>query len=353
MANHNLPTLTSTYANFVTEMDARMDDISIGFDPALTTATNIATGTIRWVSASSKWEKWSGVSWADLASTYAINISGAATTANQLTTARTINGVSFNGSANISINLNNALTINNAGTGVASGSTFNGSAAITISYNTVGAPSVSGANATGTWGISITGNAGTATSATSATSAGSVTNGVYTVGDQTIAGVKTFSNQIRVSSGSATVPSISFNADGSTDTGIYWTADGYTNFTNNGVYSGHIAPGGNFLIVGNVTAYGSTTVPSDIRIKTGILKIEDALNKVMQLTGITYDRTDISTSRQTGLIAQEVQKVLPEAIITLSDEQKTLTVAYGNMLGLLVEAIKELKAEVDQLKAKS
>ena len=80
MANHNLPTLTSTYANFVTEMDARMDDISIGFDPALTTVTNQANGTIRWVAASNKWEKWttSTSSWADLSSSYAINISGSA-----------------------------------------------------------------------------------------------------------------------------------------------------------------------------------------------------------------------------------------------------------------------------------
>jgi hypothetical protein len=185
MANHNLPTLTSTYANFVTEMDARMDDISIGFDPALTTVTNMATGTIRWVAASNKWQKWSGSTWNDLAATYAISISGNATTATQLATARAINGVDFNGTAPISINLNNALTVNNSGSGVASGATFNGGSAIVISYNSVGAPSVTGAGASGTWAISITGNAAT------------VTNGVYTTGTQSIAGVKSFTNSIR------------------------------------------------------------------------------------------------------------------------------------------------------------
>jgi hypothetical protein len=162
MANHNLPTLTSTYASFVSDMDARMDDISIGFDPALTTVTNQATGTIRWVAASNKWEKWSGSAWGNLSNSYAISISGSAasaTTANTLATPRNINGVSFDGSANISVNLNNSITLSNAGSGAASGSTFNGSSAVTISYNSIGAPSTTGTNASGNWGINITGSA--------------------------------------------------------------------------------------------------------------------------------------------------------------------------------------------------
>jgi hypothetical protein len=202
------------------------------------------------------------------------------------------------------------------------------------------------------YAINISGNAATATTATTATTASSITNGVYTIGNQSIAGVKTFSEQVRVSNGSVTAPSIAFNSDGATDTGFYWTADGFTNFTNNGVYSGSIQAGGNLLMVGNITAYGSTTAPSDIRIKTNIRKIDNALDKVVQLSGITYDRTDIECSRQTGVIAQEVQKVLPEAIIVLDDPRQTLTVAYGNLVGLLIEAIKELKSEIDILKTK-
>jgi hypothetical protein len=92
-------------------------------------------------------------------------ITGNAGTATTLQTARTINGVSFNGSANITVTANtpNSLTYNNAGTGAASGTTFNGSAATTISYNTIGAPSTTGTNASGTWGISITGSSASAT----------------------------------------------------------------------------------------------------------------------------------------------------------------------------------------------
>lgn len=79
--------------------------------------------------------------------------------------ARTINGVTYDGSANITITANttNALTFNNGGAGVAPNNTFNGSAAVTVSYNTIGAPGVNGQNASGSWAISVTGNAATAT----------------------------------------------------------------------------------------------------------------------------------------------------------------------------------------------
>jgi hypothetical protein len=92
-------------------------------------------------------------------------LTGNASTATVLQTARTINGESFDGSSpiNITANTTNAATFNNGGAGAASGSTFNGSSAVTISYNTIGAPSVSGTNATGTWGISVTGNSATTT----------------------------------------------------------------------------------------------------------------------------------------------------------------------------------------------
>lgn len=205
MADHSRPVLTSTYTNFVTELDGRFDDLAVGLDPAVTSATNVPTNSIRWSSAVNKWQKWNGSAWNDLTSTYAVSISGNAATATNgvvttgsyadptwitslagskisgnisgnagsatiLQTARNINGVAFNGSAAISVNLNNSVAFNNSGSGAASGTAFNGGSGATISYNTVGAPSTTGVNATGTWGISISGNAA------------SVTNGVYNNG---------------------------------------------------------------------------------------------------------------------------------------------------------------------------
>jgi hypothetical protein len=98
---------------------------------------------------------------------------------------------------------------------------------------------------------------------------------------------------------------------------------------------------------GSITAGGNVTATSDIRVKTNIKKIDNALSKVEQLNGVTYDRTDIETARQTGVIAQEVLKVLPEAV--LGSEETTYSVAYGNMMGLMIEAIKELNAKVTDL----
>lgn len=100
---------------------------------------------------------------------------------------------------------------------------------------------------------------------------------------------------------------------------------------------------GAFVVTGNIAAF------SDERLKTNIEIIPNALDKVMALRGVTYSRTDVG-GRQTGLIAQDVRSVLPEAVIEDDDEMKTLSVVYGNLVGLLVEAIKELKAEVNALK---
>ena len=100
---------------------------------------------------------------------------------------------------------------------------------------------------------------------------------------------------------------------------------------------------GAFLAGGNVTAY------SDIRRKKDLLKIDNALDKVEQLTGYTYTNKK-DNKRYTGLIAQDVEKVLPEAVTTETDGH--LSLAYGNMMGLLVEAVKELTRKNEILEAR-
>lgn len=106
--------------------------------------------------------------------------------------------------------------------------------------------------------------------------------------------------------------------------------------------SGNLSMSGNLLANGNVTAF------SDARLKTNIEPISNAVDKVLSLTGITYTRKD-TNAVGTGLIAQDVQKVLPQAV--LENEDGYLSVAYGNLVGLLVEAIKELNAKVELLTA--
>jgi len=108
--------------------------------------------------------------------------------------------------------------------------------------------------------------------------------------------------------------------------------------------------GGDLTAAGNVTAY------SDRKLKTNFEPIENALSKVLQLNGVTFTRVDKedTTTRYAGLIAQDVEPVLPEAI------QKNDTISYGEVLSvdyngtiaLLVEAIKEQQEQIKRLEEK-
>ena len=98
---------------------------------------------------------------------------------------------------------------------------------------------------------------------------------------------------------------------------------------------------------GNLVASGDVTASSDRRLKTDIKRIDGALNKVRTLGGYTFTKNDNSS---TGLIAQEVLEVLPEAVH--GTEETYYSIAYGNMVGILIEAIKELSDEVKELKEK-
>jgi hypothetical protein len=103
-------------------------------------------------------------------------------------------------------------------------------------------------------------------------------------------------------------------------------------------------------VIGNILASGNITAFSDIKLKDNIEVIPNALDKLVQIRGVTFDRIDEEVPRQSGVIAQEVEKVLPEVVITNKDGIKS--VAYGNLVGLLIESIKELKVEVNELKAR-
>jgi hypothetical protein len=103
------------------------------------------------------------------------------------------------------------------------------------------------------------------------------------------------------------------------------------------------------LSSGSVEFSGDVTAFSDIRLKKNIVQIENALEKVETLRGVVFDH--IEHGRGTGLIAQELQEVLPEAVHESADNGY-LTVAYGNTVGLLVEAIKELSAQNKALMAR-
>lgn len=395
MADHSKPTTASTYAGYTSELDARFDDLTLGLDPAFVTATNIPLNALRFSSAAAKWQRWDGSSWVDPVATYAISIAGNAATvtngvysngsyanpswitslagskisgditgnagsATVLATARTINGVSFNGSANISVNTANNLTFSNAGGGAASGVTFNGGSPITISYNSVGAPSTSGTNASGTWNISITGNAATATSALSAAA---VTNGVYTTGDQTIGGSKTFVGNTAVNGtltvGSGAIASYIYMAD--TDEGqriLHCNSNRIGFLTQGGDWGSYCDDSGNWLTngamtaAGNVTAGGSLVASSDERLKRNWRTLpENFLERLARVKMGIYDRID-NGETQAGVSAQAMQALLPHVV--REGIGGFLAVNYGNAALVAAIALAEqfvvMRRELDELK---
>ena len=101
---------------------------------------------------------------------------------------------------------------------------------------------------------------------------------------------------------------------------------------------------------GAATFNNDVTAFSDERLKENIETIPDALSKVCQMRGVTFNRTDFDGEKQMGVIAQEVEKIIPEVVKEDNTEDKIKSVAYGNMVGVLIEAIKDLKAEIDELK---
>ena len=102
---------------------------------------------------------------------------------------------------------------------------------------------------------------------------------------------------------------------------------------------------------GAATFNNDVTAFSDERLKSNITTIPNALSKVTKMRGVHYVR-DATGKDSTGVIAQEMQKVAPELVLTAEDEMGTLSVNYGNITGYLIEAIKELSARVKELEAK-
>jgi hypothetical protein len=109
---------------------------------------------------------------------------------------------------------------------------------------------------------------------------------------------------------------------------------------------------GNLLMEGSMTATADVYAFSDARLKTALAPISGALASLRSLVGYTFLRTDLPTEgRSTGLLAQDVQAVLPEAVKQSTQEGGYLSVSYGSMAGLFVEAIKDLAARVEALEA--
>ena len=224
--------------------------------------------------------------------------------ATKLQTARTINGVSFDGTGNISFSTS----------AVSEGTNL---------YYTDGRARAA---------VSFTAGSGAYNSST----------GVFTIPTNT--------NQLTNGAGYVTSSGVTSIATSNGISGGTITSTGTLSLS--GSYSGTWAVSGAITATGEVTAYFS-----DQRLKTNIVPIADALDKVESISGYTFDPNEaalalgIEARHQMGVIAQEIEAVAPELVCDSAFEGYK-TVRYDKLTALLIEAVKELSAKVKTLEAK-
>jgi hypothetical protein len=140
------------------------------------------------------------------------------------------------------------------------------------------------------------------------------------------------------------------------DTGDYisWSNNAYTSFYVNGAEDWRMVAGGAFHADGDVIAYSATI--SDERLKTDIKTIKNALDMVNNMRGVTFTYKK-DGKQSAGVVAQELEKVFPRAIhetqlpLKADDDKEYKVVQYDQLHGILIEAIKELTARVEELEA--
>ena len=241
-----------------------------------------------------------------------------------------------------------AVTFSNSGSGAASSTTFNGSTAQTISYNTIGAAALNGTNASGTWSISITGSAGSASASDVYAWAKAAVKPTYSASDVGLGNV----NNTADSSKSVNYAATAGSAGSATTAGTAGTVTTAAQpvITSVGTLNGLTVSGG-ITATGDITAFFGSV--SDRNLKTNIETIPNALAKINQLDGVTFNWNDKAegkdlTKKEAGVIAQQVLEVLPEAVA--QRDTGILGVHYTQLIPLLIESIKELSAEIEELK---
>ena len=203
----------------------------------------------------------------------------------------------------------------------------------------------------------------------------------FTMGALTVDNIALDGNTLAVGSGNLTVD-VAGDIDLDSDSGIVKLSDGGTeyarffrNVTDSDLVIRSIVQDEDIFFQGNdggtffnaltldmsdagaatfnntITATGDITAFSDARLKENVSTIENALDKVDNLRGVNYNMKD-SDDAKIGVIAQEVEEILPQVVHTSDDEMQTKSVDYGKLCAVLIEAVKELKKEVEELKGK-
>jgi len=267
----------------------------------------------------------------------------------------TISGISLGGSLN-------SLTFSNGGSGDASASTYNGSAAKTISYNSIGASPLAGSSSltttgtitSGIWSASFGAVSGAnLTGLTAGNLTGTIPSGV--LGNSTLY-VGTTAIALNRASTSQTLTGVSIDGNAGGSAATFTSTSQNSQFNSIGVGTPASTTAGEIRATNNITAYYS----SDKKFKENVVDIPNALDAVDAIGGKLFDWTDayleahggedgyFNQKQDFGVIAQDVQSVFPRAVRTRPDG--SLAVDYEKLVALSFAAIKELKAEIEELK---
>jgi len=176
---------------------------------------------------------------------------------------------------------------------------------------------------------------------TGALNSGSITSGFGTIDT----GSSTITTTGAVTGGSLVADNITINGNDISST----NSDGDLLFKGNDGGSTITALTLDMSEAGAATFNNNVTAFSDERLKSNIETIDGGLAKILSMRGVTYTRDDMDN---VGVIAQEVEKVIPQIVMTADDEMGTKSVDYSRITAVLIEAVKELTKRVEELENK-
>lgn len=262
--------------------------------------------------------------------------------------------------ANVPSPNNGTLSLAVSGTGLSGSASFTAdqstSSTFTVTSNatsantasTIVARDASGNFTAGTITAALSGNATTATTASATSAALTAGTGLSSGGTFDGSTARTFAVSYGTTSGTAC------QGDDSRLSDARQATNTNTQLASLGVGTGASGTAGEIRATNNITAYYS-----DERLKTKIGSIENALDKVKQIETMVYHANETAVELgydaskiEVGVTAQSVQRVQPEAVKPAPIDEKYLTVQYERLVPLLIEAIKELEAQVAELKGK-